>query len=55
MKSVTIKDPKTGEKLIKIFHRNGEYFVERLQTVAPFDCLIVTETNERIMIPARKR
>lgn len=55
MKSITIKDPLTGAKLIKISHTKKGYFCEFRNDQAPFDCLIVTDDKERINIPARKK
>lgn len=50
MKSVTIKDSK-GKKLIKVYHRNGEYFVEKLNNVCDIDVYITDNDNKRIRIP----
>lgn len=54
MKSVTIKDPITGKKLIKVFHNKEGYFVDARSDVLSFDCLIITDEKERITIPIRR-
>lgn len=55
MKSITLKDPETGEKLIKVFHNKKGYFFETRTDVKPVDCLIVTDNNSQIYIPARSK
>lgn len=55
MKSVTIKDARTGAKLIKVYHNKNGYFVESLGVVTDFDCLIVCNSKERITIPVRQK
>ena len=54
MKSVTIKDPLTGAKLLKIHHNKKGYFVEARNDVQPFTCLIVTDEGERITVPIHR-
>lgn len=54
MKSVTIKDPLTGAKLLKVFHNKKGYFVETRNDVQPFTCLIVAEDGERITVPVHR-
>lgn len=50
MKSILIKDF-NGKMLIKVYHNSkGEYFVERLAEVPPFDCVITLESKEKIKI-----
>lgn len=55
MKSVTIKNPRTGEKLIKVSHTPKGYFAEALTTLGAIDCVIVADNNERITIPVRPK
>ena len=55
MKSVTIKDARTGAKLIKVSHDKKGYFVESQGIVADFDCLIVCNNRERVTIPVRRK
>lgn len=53
MKSITIKNALTGEKLIKVYRTKKGYFVEARNDMIPFDCLIITEDKERITVPVR--
>lgn len=55
MQSVTIKDPSTGCKLLKISHGKKGYLVESRGDIKDFDCLIVLSTKERITIPVRRQ
>jgi len=56
VRSITIKDPIAGTKLIKIiFSRDGNVQIEAINSAVPFDCLIVYANNERLTIPVRLR
>jgi len=55
MKSITIKDPLTGAKLIKVLHNKKGYFVESRNDVQPFTCLIVADDGEKINAPVHRR
>lgn len=55
VKSITIKEPILGTKLIKIVFKNGKVTVEAINSVVPFDCLIVYEDKERLTIPVRRK
>lgn len=55
MKSITIKDPMTGEKLIKVYRKDGYTYVDKLSTVADIDVLIVFNDKSRMTIPVRKK
>lgn len=54
MKSITIKDPLTGAKLIKVSHNKKGYFVESRNDVQPFTCLIVADDGEKITVPVHR-
>ena len=54
MKSVTIKD-NAGRKLVKVIQKKGEYLVETRNDIRDLDILIVTDNNQRVKIPVRKK
>ena len=54
MKSITIKDPLTGAKLIKVWHNKKGYFVESRNDVQAFTCLIVADDGEKITVPIHR-
>ena len=54
MKSITIKDPLTGAKLIKVFHNKKGHFVEARNDVQAFTCLIVADDGEKITVPMHR-
>ena len=54
MKSITIKDPLTGAKLIKVWHNKKGYFVESRNDVQGFTCLIVADDGEKITVPIHR-
>ncbi len=52
MSSVCIKDLQ-GQTLIKIYHRKGAFWVDRIKTLSPFDVIIRDEKNHKVIIPSR--
>ena len=54
VKSVTIKD-NAGRKLVKVIQKKGEYLVETRNDIRDLDILIVTDDNQRVKIPVRKK
>ncbi len=54
MKSITIKDSTTGQKLIRVYHSKNGYYVESRSDLFAFDCLIICNDRQKINIPVRR-
>jgi hypothetical protein len=54
MTSVCIKDI-NGQTLIKIYHRKGSFWVDRLSSVAPLDIIIRDENNNKVVICSQNK